>query len=559
MATRVVILDGYTDEPAGLGVPPYIDVYPRYMAGAIWSVEKTASIYYFTIDEVRKKPDTFYKLASRSNILVIIAGVVVPGRYIGGKPITLEEVLGISRRIDGPIKILAGPAARFGFGYSGGRRAVSKRYLKEAFDLLIYGDPEIVLFDLLREKSVERVNPYAIRKDYSLISKFAIRGARIVLQHPNIGLNLIAEIETYRGCPRWVSGGCSFCIEPRFGRVVFRDPKNIAEEIGVLYSLGVKSFRLGRQADFLAYMALRTNEVEYPTPNPSAIDALMRMIRSVAPSLETLHIDNVNPMTVALHEEEAVDALKSIIKWHTPGDVAAFGLESADPYVVKANNIGNDPKMVLRAIEIVNKLGRRRGWNGMPELLPGINFVLGLKGESRQTYRKNVDFLKEIVKRGLLVRRVNIREVLPLEGTPMWSIGDEIVRKHKKLIVSFKHWVRERFDKYMMKKVFPKYTILRGLYVEGQVENSMVARQPGSYPVTVYLTEHVVRYRKINVAVVGHKARSLIGVSIPLKVKKSSFTSFKLILGESLAKRVVVKKDSAEIPFKFRRFIELND
>lgn len=555
MGTRVVILDGYTDEPAGLGVPPYIDVYPRYIAGAVWSVEKSASVFYFTIDEVRKKPDIFYKLASKSDILVIVAGVVVPGRYIGGKPITLEETLGISRKIEGPIKVLAGPAARFGFGYSGGRRAVSKSHLKEAFDLLTYGDPEMVLFELLKEGSVERVNPYAIRRDYSLVSKFAVRGARVVLQHPNIGLNIIAEIETYRGCPRWVSGGCSFCIEPRFGKVVFRDPKDIAREISILYSLGVKSFRLGRQADFLAYMAPRTNEVEYPRPNPQAIDALMRMVRYAAPSLEALHIDNVNPMTIALHEEEAVGALKSIIKWHTPGDVAAFGLESADPRVVRANNIGNDPEMVLKAIEIVNRLGRGRGWNGMPEMLPGINFVLGLKGESRQTYRRNIDFLKEIIRRDLLVRRVNIREVLPLEGTPMWSVGDEIVRRHKGLIVSFKRWVRERFDKYMIRRVFPKYTVLRGLYVESHVESSPVARQPGSYPVVVYLTEYVARYRKVNIVVVGHKARSLIGVPIPLRIKKSSLTSLKMVLGESLAKRFLAKGNWADIPLKFRRFV----
>jgi len=34
---RVVIVDGYTDEPAGLGVPPYLDVYARYAAGAAFT------------------------------------------------------------------------------------------------------------------------------------------------------------------------------------------------------------------------------------------------------------------------------------------------------------------------------------------------------------------------------------------------------------------------------------------------------------------------------------------------------------------------------------------
>ena len=35
----VTILDCYTDEPAGLGVPPYLGTYPRYVFGKI--VEET--------------------------------------------------------------------------------------------------------------------------------------------------------------------------------------------------------------------------------------------------------------------------------------------------------------------------------------------------------------------------------------------------------------------------------------------------------------------------------------------------------------------------------------
>ena len=42
------ILDCYTDEPAGLGVPPYLGTYPRYIAG---SLEKIPN--YLTIDDLR--------------------------------------------------------------------------------------------------------------------------------------------------------------------------------------------------------------------------------------------------------------------------------------------------------------------------------------------------------------------------------------------------------------------------------------------------------------------------------------------------------------------------
>ena len=42
------ILDCYTDEPAGLGVPPYLGTYPRYIAGYLGG-----DVNYATIDDLR--------------------------------------------------------------------------------------------------------------------------------------------------------------------------------------------------------------------------------------------------------------------------------------------------------------------------------------------------------------------------------------------------------------------------------------------------------------------------------------------------------------------------
>ena len=45
------ILDCYTDEPAGLGVPPYLGTYPRYIYGKL--SQEGHQINYLTIDDVR--------------------------------------------------------------------------------------------------------------------------------------------------------------------------------------------------------------------------------------------------------------------------------------------------------------------------------------------------------------------------------------------------------------------------------------------------------------------------------------------------------------------------
>ena len=516
--SKVLILDGYTDEPAGLGVPPYIDVYPRYIAGAVWAADKSIRVDYVTVDEARRDIHAFISRARSYDLLVVIAGVVVPGKYLGGEPIRLEELRLWPSLIEGPFKVLVGPAARFGISSGeGGRVAALPKEVREAFDVIVRGDPELYVYRLVSEGE-QHANPYEVREDYRLVDRFAVLGAAIVEQHPNHGYNLIAEIETFRGCPRYITGGCSFCIEPAYGRPVVRSPEAIVAEVEALYRHGVRAFRLGRQPDILVYGSPEIGDREWPKPNPDALRKLFHGIRSVAPGLETLHIDNVNPGTIVHHEREAREALKVIIEYHTPGDVAAMGVETADPKVVEANNLGVYPDEALHAIRIVNELGARRGWNGLPELLPGINFVLGLKGETRETYRLNLEFVKRVYEEGLMLRRINVRQVLILPGTRMWVYGDKWLRMHRGLA----RWLRRKLMEYsrlFLERIVPRGTILRGLYVEKYDERLGVtfARQTGSYPLVAELPCKLERPSKIDVIVYSHGARSVRALPVPLR------------------------------------------
>src|SRR5207245_8524887 len=98
----------------------------------------------------------------------------------------------------------------------------------------------------------------------------------------------------------------------------------------------------------------------------------------------------------------------------TPGTSLSFGLESADPRVTEANNLNIDADGCLKAIRMVNAVGRDRGENGMPRLLPGLNFVAGLDGETKKTFDLNLAFLKQLLAEDLWVRRINIRQVRPV-------------------------------------------------------------------------------------------------------------------------------------------------
>ncbi|MCE4624608.1 MAG: radical SAM protein [Desulfurococcales archaeon] len=483
---RVIILDGYNDEPGGLGVPPYIDVYPRYVAGALWSADKSIRVDYLTIDQFRASPWTWISRMRTYDLVVIIAGVVVPGKYLGGNPAEPREVLEILRALrEHTYTALVGPAASWGLGWEGGKPAVSPAAFRKAgADFLVTGDLDVFFMELATD-GPEKARPWARRESYEELTRPAILGSRIIRQHPNYGANLIVELETYRGCARWVSGGCSFCVEPLRGRPTARSPDSIVAEVEALYRWGARNFRLGRQADILVYGSPGLGREEWPKPSPSGLRRVFQGIRSAAPGLETLHIDNVNPGTVARHPVESREALKVIVEYHTPGDVAALGLETADPKVARLNNLNTTPEEALEAIRIINSVGSIRGGNGLPHLLPGLNFILGLPGERAETYRLNREFLETLLRENLLVRRVNVRRLMPIPMTRAYRMKHGVRGRLEKHAKSFTYYVRHVFDREMLRRVVPRGTVLRGLWVEQCQGNICYARQPGSYPVTV--------------------------------------------------------------------------
>ncbi|WP_243637270.1 radical SAM protein [Aeropyrum pernix] len=514
---KLLIVDGYNDEPGGLGVPPYIDVYPRYIAGALWSVDKSIRVDYVDVDRFRENKNWLYR-ASLYDAVVFIAGVVVPGRYIGARPAEPEELIMWAKIIDGPLKILAGPAAKWGLGVRGGSIAYPPwKFKREGFNVLVTGDVEEYFLDLALY-GAEKADPGRVREDYSIVDKVAPLGARIVKRHPSYGRNLVAEIETYRGCARWVSGGCSFCVEPLRGRPIQRRPEAIAREVEALYRAGVLHFRLGRQADILVYGSPALDSEEWPPPNPRELEKLFTGVRSAAPGLRVLHIDNVNPGTIVRYPVASEKALKVIVKLHTPGDVAAMGLETADPKVARINNLNTHPEDVLEAVRIVNRVGAVRGWNGMPHLLPGINFILGLPGERSETYRLNREFLETLLNERLLVRRVNVRRILVLPVARAYRMGAGIGGRREKLASSFVKWVRSVFDPKMLSMVAPRDTVLRGLWVEECVDSICYSRQPGSYPLIAAVRCRLPRGTFLDrVLVTGvHSGRSVEAVPIPL-------------------------------------------
>ncbi|WGS65635.1 radical SAM protein [Marinitoga aeolica] len=518
---KAVIIDGYVDEPAILGVPPYVSTYIRYAAGALYY--HGIDVDYFTIDQVRE--NNMWQSFNHYEYLIIIGGVTVPGHYLGGTPISLNEINKIFSLNKEPLRVLGGPIVK-GYTLTGGRRAI--KIESNEIDYLVEGDIEKFLFTYPVSDDF-KLND---KSDYNLISKIAPLGAEILKKHPRYP-DIIVEMDVSRGCER-KNGFCSFCTEPLInGKYRERPLKDTLEEAKAIYNAGVKNFRFGRAANFLAYGSLLNNG----DPN---IELFNELYQEMAKISDVLHTDNANPAYIVKHKNKIKKLLEIIVKYNTAGDILSFGVESFDKNVTLKNKIDILPEDSLEAIRIVNEIGSIRDKNGIPKLLPGINLLYGLIGETKETFEINKEYLEKIMDENLLVRRINVRQVMAFPGTLLYNIKP---KQHKKDFIKFKEYM-EQYNHEMIKKVFPIGTILRNLIIEEVKGNISFGRQLGTYPIKTGIIGKYNLLDKIDGVVVDHGSRSITALKYPFDINKATVDELISIngIGKKTAESIILKR-----------------
>jgi len=169
-------------------------------------------------------------------------------------------------------------------------------------------------------------------------------------------------------------------------------------------------------------------------------------------------------------------------------------------------------------IEILNWVGGIGGRNGMPELLPGLNFIQGLKGETKETFDLNFQFLQRLLDSDLKVRRINIRQVMAFPGTPMWR--EERKNNYHNQFLKFKDKVRKQIDFPMLNRVVPVGTVLKDVLCEVH-DGITFGRQLASYPLLIGIPSKLTLGRFIDVTVTGHGQRSITGIPYPLDINNA--------------------------------------
>jgi radical SAM superfamily enzyme with C-terminal helix-hairpin-helix motif len=445
----VVILDCYTDEPSGFGVRPYLGTHQIHLSQALGYLG--ISHYYLTIDDLRycsrgdngdsdntdlsiinqtKNSDNALDILHEAAVIYIIMGCFVDYTYFSSVPPKSDEVYSYLKDTK---------ARKILFYVLGTVNGISPDYsnskLSSIIDHVEHGNTYRFVLENALVGTRDFLNP-----NYQLLEEISSVEPNIVSQLRN---PIIAEIETGTGCS---TPFCYFCIESlRSPEVVYRTTKSIISQVSCLYRSGIRHFRLGRQPNFYHYHYQNIEEVEN----------LLSGIRKGCPEIETLHVDNGNIIHVIT--EQGIEITKLLVKYCTSGNIIPLGIESFDNTVRKAIRKVGSAEQAIQAISVINDIGREKGLDGNSRLLPGINLIYGLPGQTSDTHKINIQYLQKILQKDFYTGRLFYRRMTRPTGIS-FTDGPELTQEYngnfREIINSFVLPMQER--------VYPIGSIIRG-------------------------------------------------------------------------------------------------
>ncbi|GAB2763929.1 radical SAM protein [Streptomyces bullii] len=501
MTAPVVILDCYTVEPSGLGVPPYLSAYVRQAYAALRRARPCVEVRYVTIDDVRwclagGRPavdaplsdrwtysatvnrDKAVELLRDAEAVVVVAGDKVPSVHlhaVNGSQDDIARAMACAR---------------------------GRRYLLGPMATWALSEPAswAGLFDAVHTHTITS-------GDLALGSRTPAPYGQLEADRDSFtGLieqmpwSPVAELELYRGCTR--KAFCRFCNEPgKAPTVAHRTVEDVLAEATQLYDAGVRHFRLGQQTCFFSYQGR----------SEDAIRALLGGIREGCPELEMLHIDDADPLAVAAPVGKRIAA--AVAELCTEGNCAPMGIESFDPAVIERNMLTCTEDILLRAVEHVNAAGAERGAGGLPKLLPGLNLIYGLPGETHATHLANLTALQRIYDAGLMCHRTNVRLARAFPGTPLAE--EEASLDGLPSATHFETWkadIDQIWDKPMKQRVYPVGLEIPGVHAYFVDERGTWFRRLGSYAIQIIEPGAAVPVgTPADITVTGHAPRVIYG------------------------------------------------
>jgi radical SAM superfamily enzyme YgiQ (UPF0313 family) len=207
----------------------------------------------------------------------------------------------------------------------------------------------------------------------------------------NVKKTPYAQMMTSRGCPYQ----CTFCDRKVFGRIFrARSPKNVVDEIEMLMErFGVKEVKF--------------NDDTFNVDPKRVIGICEEMLKRNIKIPWTCRVDANNLSS------DLLKIMKQAGCWQI-----GFGIENADPAILKAIKKSISPEEGKRIVQLAKKCG----------MTVKVSFMLGLPGETEATIRKTIDFAKT-----LPADILNFHIFIPFPGTELFqtiSAQGALLHKH---------------------------------------------------------------------------------------------------------------------------------
>ena len=144
-------------------------------------------------------------------------------------------------------------------------------------------------------------------------------------------------------------------------------------------------------------------------------------------------------------------------------------------------------------------------------------------------------------------------------ATKMWSIGDKVIRKHKKYFKAFKEKVKREIELPLMRRLVPAGTVVKEVYTEKYIGKYTYARPVGSYPLMIKIPDKIRLGIFMNFTIVDHDHRSVYGIPYPLNINEASPKLINLIPGISKKEAMTIIRKRPFTNIKDLREAVLNE
>jgi radical SAM superfamily enzyme with C-terminal helix-hairpin-helix motif len=129
----------------------------------------------------------------------------------------------------------------------------------------------------------------------------------------------------------------------------------------------------------------------------------------------------------------------------------------------------------------------------LPKLLPGLNLIYGLPGETHRTHLANLTWLSRIFESGMLCHRTNVRQARAFPGTPLASVQQSEPAPSAEHFATWKADIDQTWDAPMKARVYPPGLRISGLHSFFVTSTGTWFRRLGSY--SIQIVQPAWRYR----------------------------------------------------------------